>query len=1012
MAALSLVFDLLGRDVSASKAFNDVGDSADRAGRKGEGFGSSISTAMKVAGGALLASGIVEGFKSFYDAAAESAKIGRLTENAIKSTGGAAKVTAKQVGDLVTAISNKTGVDDEAIQTGANLLLTFTNVRNEAGKGNDIFNQTTQIMTDMAAVLGTDASGSAIQLGKALNDPVKGVSALTKVGVSFTEQQKDQIKTLVESGDTLGAQKVILAELSKEFGGAAEAASTPFDKLKVNLGNLQETIGTALLPTIASFSSYAVDTLLPNLMNLGGYVGDKLGPVFDTVKDAVGGVYDLVVNGDFSGQLASAFNIQEDNPVVGFVLDARDSLLHAWDNLGNLWAGLDVSGLGTRIKDAAVAAGGDLLDGFKTGLDTGNWAPLGESIVGIIGSALSKIGELSGRLYEALKSLMGKVDWVGVGSEIGKQVPTMLAGLAIGLLNFDLGGLLGGLADHWFEALMAVLALALTPVKVVGKIGEALARIPLAGKFLEWGLNGLKGLTDNIVGWVGDVIGGFVRGFVGEGTRIGSAFGGIFETIRIQLFVWGDNVIGWFGALPGRFVQVAEALGSQLRAKFDEIMAYVGSIIRNGVDNVANFFSPVTSRLGAIAQSVWSTLTGVFNGMRDSVVGIFVGIRDTVGNVWNGLIDKVKSPIRIVFDFVNGSMIGPINSLLGKFPGGLQIPFLPKLAGGGLLRGPGTGTSDSILGLSAGGVPTAMVSNGEFVVNAAATKRNMALLQAINAGMPGFAGGGIVGSILGGIGNVAGNVVDFAKDIAEKGARKVAELVVNPLRNTAKGLIPGGNVIGDVVRGFVDKLADSVLGKSDEAQKATASFGGGSFGGMAAGGVQRWAGLVSQALSMLGQPQGLVQTVLRRMNQESGGNPGAINNWDINAKNGVPSKGLMQVIDPTFRANAMPGFASNIYDPLSNILASMRYAINRYGSLSAAYNKSGGYALGTDYVPATGSYVLHKGEAVVPAAANSGWTGGGPITLQLDGPAVRDLLDGRVVTVLAGVEQRMAGNPT
>jgi phage-related minor tail protein len=70
-------------------------------------------------------------------------------------------------------------------------------------------------MTDMSVALGTDASGSAIQLGKALNDPIKGVAALQKVGVSFTESQKEQIKTLVETGDTLGAQKIILGNSTR-----------------------------------------------------------------------------------------------------------------------------------------------------------------------------------------------------------------------------------------------------------------------------------------------------------------------------------------------------------------------------------------------------------------------------------------------------------------------------------------------------------------------------------------------------------------------------------------------------------------------------------------------------------------------------------------------------------------------------------------------------------------------------------------------------------------------------
>jgi phage-related minor tail protein len=92
--------------------------------------------------------------------------------------------------DLATAISNKTGIDDEAIQSGENLLLTFTNIRNETGKGNDVFNQATQTITDMSVALGQDMKSSAIQVGKALNDPIKGVTALQRVGVSFTAAQK------------------------------------------------------------------------------------------------------------------------------------------------------------------------------------------------------------------------------------------------------------------------------------------------------------------------------------------------------------------------------------------------------------------------------------------------------------------------------------------------------------------------------------------------------------------------------------------------------------------------------------------------------------------------------------------------------------------------------------------------------------------------------------------------------------------------------------------------------
>jgi phage-related minor tail protein len=222
LANLALIFDLIARD-NASGAFRDVGNAAERAGTQGQNFGSRIAGGVKLAAAGLLGAGLIEGFKSLYDAAAESAKVAARTTNVLQTTGGVAGVTAKQVGALATSISNKSGVDDEAIQSGENLLLTFTKVRNEAGRGNDVFNQATSIITDMSVALGEDMSSASIQVGKALNDPIKGVTALQRAGVSFTESQKDQIKTLVETGHTMEAQKIILGELTTEFGGAAEA---------------------------------------------------------------------------------------------------------------------------------------------------------------------------------------------------------------------------------------------------------------------------------------------------------------------------------------------------------------------------------------------------------------------------------------------------------------------------------------------------------------------------------------------------------------------------------------------------------------------------------------------------------------------------------------------------------------------------------------------------------------------------------------------------------------------
>jgi hypothetical protein len=182
--------------------------------------------------------------------ARDAARVGRLTEAVITSTGQAANVTADEVADLAQALSNKAGIDDEVIQSGENVLLTFTKVRNEVGEGNDVFDQATTLALELSVALGRDLNSSIIQVGKALNDPIKGITAMTRAGVSFTEQQKEQITTLVESGKTLEAQKLILGELGTEFAGAAEAGADPAQKLTVAWQTFEEEVGTALLPAI------------------------------------------------------------------------------------------------------------------------------------------------------------------------------------------------------------------------------------------------------------------------------------------------------------------------------------------------------------------------------------------------------------------------------------------------------------------------------------------------------------------------------------------------------------------------------------------------------------------------------------------------------------------------------------------------------------------------------------------------------------------------------------------
>lgn len=257
---------------------NTVRNLTGEVGAAGKKLGSGFGKAFALTGGLVAAAGVGKFLTDSLDEAREAQKVGATTEQLVKSTGKAAKLSAEQVGNLSGELSARIGVDDELIQSGANLLLTFKNVRNEVGKGNDIFTRATAAGADLAAAGFGSITSNAKSLGVALNDPVKGIAKLTKSGVTFTEQQKAQIKTLVASGDTLSAQKIILGEIENQVGGAAEASATAGDKAAVAFGNLKEQIGTALLPIIDRVASFISDRLVPGLATTADVIQQKVLP--------------------------------------------------------------------------------------------------------------------------------------------------------------------------------------------------------------------------------------------------------------------------------------------------------------------------------------------------------------------------------------------------------------------------------------------------------------------------------------------------------------------------------------------------------------------------------------------------------------------------------------------------------------------------------------------------------------------------------------------------------------
>lgn len=182
--------------------------------------------------GAYFSAGLIA--RAFIDNTIEAQNAMAQLEARVKSTGGAAGLSVKQLDELSSAIERQTVFSDEAVKGAESLLLTFTKIKGDTMK------DATLAVANLATVMGTDMKGAAIQLGKALQDPATGLLALRRSGVSFSEAQQDVIKNLFATGREAEAQRMILAELEVEFGGAAAAAR---DTLGGALKGLQNAFG-------------------------------------------------------------------------------------------------------------------------------------------------------------------------------------------------------------------------------------------------------------------------------------------------------------------------------------------------------------------------------------------------------------------------------------------------------------------------------------------------------------------------------------------------------------------------------------------------------------------------------------------------------------------------------------------------------------------------------------------------------------------------------------------------
>jgi hypothetical protein len=321
---------------------------------------------------------------------------------------------------------------------------------------------------------------------------------------------------------------------------------------------------------------------------------------------------------------------------------------------------------------------------------------------------------------------------------------------------------------------------------------------------------GIKVAAEVTVGWFQATAWPLLTAvFNGIGAVVGWLWHNVFDPAWAAISFGFNVMVSMIGAYWGA-----------LHEMFNVMAAVVGWVWHA-------IFEPACGGIAAAWGGLTGAISGGWNWVRDTVFnplgefightvpGFFQGGVDAIGRIWNRLTDIVSGPINTMKNWINNDLIGPLNKVTGLF--GLTIPTLAggggvELVGvelmaashgraeGGLIVGPGTGTSDSILGLNARGVPTARVSNGEYVVNADATAKNRGLLEQINTGkLPGFFLGGLIDGAM--------SQID---DWLNTGIRFATDHILGPAEDLIGRVVPAPEFANKSATGSVHQLHDVI----------------------------------------------------------------------------------------------------------------------------------------------------------------------------------------------------------
>lgn len=601
---MAAVIGALRAELSANvaKFTSDMGKASGEVARFATRF-DKIGTRLTNIGGAMTA-GITAPFLALVavsvPAATEAAQASGQVEAALKSMGDQAGRTKEQLDANAEALMRTSTFDDDEIlsKVTANLL-TFGNVAGEQ------FDRAQQAALDMATRLRMDLQPATLLVGKALNDPVKGMAALRRVGIQLTEDQQKLVKSMAATGNMAGAQAVILGELERQFGGAALAMreATPGQDLKNAWDDFQETLGGIvlnILPPLTAFLSQVLDgfnELSPGMQKvalIAAAVAAAMGPLLVVVGQVAVGIGALaplfagagaggaVAAGGLGAIAAAAL------PVVAVVAALVAAFLLFKDKLIPVF-----DAFRAKFSEVLGPKFGAMIESVK--------AALVELWNGPLGAAIRVVIDVLGDLAAVFATVLGE----GLIRIVSAAID-IIGGMFRQIVNIvDLIAAL--FRGDWSAAWAAMKAIVATSVETLLKVLNSLA---------PGAIDAMRRLYEGVRRWLVEALGRVLDAVMDKVRAVGDGFRDLWDRVVGHSYV-PDMVKGvaeWMAKLDAGMVVPARRATRQTAEAFEDLRSDVADIMDG-------LLTDSERNMREIARQVARMREGIAAGIVDPALG-------------------------------------------------------------------------------------------------------------------------------------------------------------------------------------------------------------------------------------------------------------------------------------------------------------------------------------------------------------------------------------------------------